>query len=269
MQNNKKPKILIGIACLTPMYPFFVAFIEFFTDIVKSGRYEVALDTSYRLPTFCAQEQFAENAVEANCDFLLLLDDDIYNPSLEFLDRLISDDKDVTGGVFFSSADPSNLCAKRLVNPKDDISTLSEKGSGELFSMYSLLPSQMTQTQGVDLISLGFILIKTSVFKGLSKPWFSNRETMRYSDSAFCENCRRNGVKVHANFGVFLNHRGITRFNQEAWVDVKKHEGPIDVRPRIPMTDKEMKRHMRFIKQRVSEGLRRYEKAKVDSLKFY
>jgi len=76
-----KIKILVGIPMLTPGYEFFKALMKFQADVIRDGKYEIGFTTAYRQPTFLAQEEFAQLAIATESDYLLVMDDDIWNPS--------------------------------------------------------------------------------------------------------------------------------------------------------------------------------------------
>ena len=135
---SSKIKILVGIPMLTPGYEFFKALMKFQAECILSDKYEIGFTTTYRQPTFLAQEEFAQLAIDTGSDYLLVMDDDIWNPSLLYLDRLIEAQTNVVGGVFFSSADPGNLCAKRLTDQRKDMVDLASTERADVFAMYSV-----------------------------------------------------------------------------------------------------------------------------------
>ena len=123
--------------------------------------------------------------------------------------------------------------------------------------------------QQVDLISLGMLLIKTSVFKRIKKPYFSDEISRRFTDSVFCERCRKAGIKVYADFNVFLNHRGITPQTQPGWLHIREQERAVGLGVQIPLTDEQMVRHAEYIRRKTREALDRFEESRVEKLKFY
>ena len=264
-----KIKILVGIPMLTPGFEFFKAVMKFQADVIRSGKYRIGFATAYRQPTFLAQEEFAQLAVETDSDYLLIMDDDIWNPSLDYLNKLVNVDKDVVGGVFFSSADPGNLCAKRLIDKRKDMVELVSTKRDDVFAMYSVPTDEWHGLQRVHLISLGFILIKTRVFNKLRKPWFSAKLEKRFTDSVFCENCKKAGVDIYAHFGVWLNHRGITYETFPHWQKIQEITKASTWKPSVPMTDKDTINHINIVKSRVRKAQKEFVKSKADAIDFY
>ena len=263
-----KIKVLLAIPMLTPGYEFVKALLNFQAEVLQSGRYELGISTTYRQPTFLVQESFAQQAMATGCDYLLMMDDDIWNPSLDFLDKLVSADKDVIGGVFFASADPGNLCARRRIDRKRDLVRLATVESHDVFSMYPVPEDEWHGPQKVDLVSLGMCLIKTSIFRKLKQPWFSHDLTKQFTDSVFCDNCSRNKIEVYAHFDVWLNHRGITKETMPSWVQIYKMRGD-NWRPVVKMTEKDIVTHINVVKSRVRVAQKEYEEHKAHNVKFY
>lgn len=265
----KKIKILVGIPMLTPSYEFVQALLKFHGDVIISGKYEIAFATTYRQAPFLAQEEFANLAIDSGSDYLLIMDDDIWNPSLKFLDKLVEADKEVVGGVFFSSADPGNLCAKRLIDDRKSLVDLVSKDRNDVFAMYAVPTDQWVGLQQVHLLSLGFILINTKVFNKLRKPWFSHDLTKRFTDSVFCENCRKSGIDIYAHFDVMLNHRGITYDTFKHWAEIYKIQRQASWKPSVPMSEKEAIKHINVVKSRVKKAEKRFLRAKAEQITFY
>lgn len=254
---------------LTPGYEFVRALLKFHGDVIISGKYEIAFATTYRQAPFLAQEEFAQLAVDSGSDYLLIMDDDIWNPSLKFLDILVASEKEVVGGVFFSSADPGNLCAKRLIDDRRSLVDLVTKNNNDIFAMYAVPPDEWHGLQRVHLISLGFVLIKTKVFNKLRRPWFSQSLEKRFTDSVFCDNCKKSGVDVYAHFDVMLNHRGITLDTFKHWAEIYKIQKAEDWKPAYPLSEKEAVKHINVINSRVKKAQKKFIRAKVEQLTFY
>jgi len=197
------------------------------------------------------------------------MDDDIWNPSLDFLDKLVLANKEVVGGVFFSSADPGNLCAKRLIDDRKSLVDLVSKNKDDIFAMYAVPPDEWHGLQRVHLISLGFVLIKVKLFNKIRQPWFSHSLTKRFTDSVFCENCRKVGVDVFAHFDVFLNHRGITLNTFKHWAQIYQIQKAANWKPSYPLSEKEAVKHINIINSRVRKAQKKFIRAKADMLTFY
>jgi len=268
-ETMSKIKILVGIPMLTPGYEFFKALMKFQADVIRDGKYEIGFTTAYRQPTFLAQEEFAQLAIATESDYLLVMDDDIWNPSLLYLDRLVQAEKEVVGGVFFSSADPGNLCAKRLMDKHKSMIDLVTTERDNVFAMYSVPTNEWEGIQKVHLISLGFVLIKTKVFSKLKKPWFSCDMQKRFTDSVFCENCKKAKVDVFAHFGCWLNHRGITYDTFPHWAEIYKKQKDSTWKPSVPMTEKDYVKHINVTKNMIRKAQKQFTRTKAEGIEFF
>lgn len=128
----------------------------------------------------------AAQAVKTGCDYLFFVDDDMILPS-DTLERLLSHNKDIVGGVYMTKYEVQ----------KPVVEYLNEKVG--LFE--------------VKAIGTGCLLIKTEVFKQLPQPWFKyewydNGMVKRSHDWIFCEDSRNAGIKVWADSTLDIKHIG-------------------------------------------------------------
>ena len=230
-KEQEVAKILIGVPILAWTHEFAESFLKFWTDLMTfphgGRRFHVGYHFMYRMPVHKAEEQLADIAVETGCTHLLLMDDDIYDVTAKDLLTLLDADKDVVGGIMHASGFPYALCAFRRY---DTGTTVAEqpilKGPARL---YEVPHDQRKGIQKVDLIPFGFTLIKTSVFKGLARPWFS-ADNQAPTDSWFADRVLSKKLDYFAHFDVWLNHRGITRETYPHWVQI----GLINARAKNP-----------------------------------
>ena len=185
---DKKLKICVGllsnrgfkgktVLCLLKMiakndYDYHFAFID-------SG-YTIAENRNY----------LAVQAVKNNCDYLLMIDDDMIFPP-ETLTLLISRQKDIIGV-------PYNV----KVAPKDK-ENRQQRNNVTYFPTNELTPiDNSNEPIEVLAIGAGVILIKTEVFKKLTQPFFTfetyeNGMTKIGEDSCFCYKASKNGYKIY------------------------------------------------------------------------
>ncbi len=263
------PKVLIGIPILAWTHEFAQSFLSFWTDLMtyahKGRKFHVGYHFMYRVPVHKAEESLAQLAVDSDCTHLLLMDDDIYDVKASDLLTLLDADKDVVGGIMFASGFPYAMCAFRRYDTKTQVAEQPLlKGPARL---YEIPVEQRKGLQKVDLIPFGFTLIKTSVFKGMKKPWFS-ADNQAPTDSWFADRMLNKKREYYAHFDVWLNHRGINRENQPLWVQM----GLIKARGKggasIELTPAEMKRHEAMMTMKLAEAETLIKKQSIQGLKF-
>ena len=239
------PKILIGVPILAWTHEFATSFLNFWTELMTyqetNRKFHVGYRFIYRKPVHMAEEELAQFAVDAGCTHLLLMDDDIYNVTANDLLALIDADKDVIGGIMHTGGFPHAMCAFRRYDTNTKVSDQPIlEGPARL---YEVPPEQRQGVQKVDLIPFAFTLFKTDVFKKLKKPWFTCN-TQAPTDSWFADTVLEAGMEYYAHFGVWLNHRGITRFNQQIYVQLGLQEQQMKQNSSVIMlTPEEMKKH--------------------------
>ena len=246
--TSQKPvvaKVLIGVSILAYSHDFVQSFLKFWTQLFTSkyahGNIEVGYHFAFRRPVHMAQEELAEFAVQSGCTHILLLDDDIYDITPNDLFALLEADKEVIGGIMFTSKFPHAMCAFRRYNLKTRVAQQPLlDGPARL---YEIPPEQQVGVQPADLIPFGFTLIKTSVFKELDKPWF-HCDTQAPTDSWFMDSILDKKIQPYAHFGVWLNHNGCNRttrpFLIQMGMEVNRHQAS----KVITISQEDMQRHL-------------------------
>lgn len=269
-KGDNPPKILIGVPILAWTHEFATSFLAFWTDLMvfshKKRRFHVGYSFEFRRPVHMAEENLADLAVRGGCSHLLLMDDDIYDVKADDLMKLLDADKDVVGGIMHASGFPYAMCAFRRYDRKTRVADQPIlKGPARL---YEVPPEQRTGIQKVDLIPFGFTLIKTRVFKDLKKPWFTCN-TQAPTDSWFADRMLDKKFDYYAHFGVWLNHRGVTRENQPLWaqmgfIEAQKKEGRA-----VVLTPAEMRTHEAMMRMKLEEAERKLKDVAVKETRFF
>ncbi len=263
------PKILIGIPILARTHEFAQSFLSFWTDLMtyshKGRKFHVGYQFMYRVPVHKAEETLAQMAVDSDCTHLLLMDDDIYDVTVKDFLTLLDADKDVVAGVMYTSGFPYAMCAFRRYNTDTKVSDQPIlKGPARL---YEVPPEQRKGLQKVDLVPFGFTMIKTSVFKGMKKPWFS-ADNQAPTDSWFADRMLDKKLTYYAHFDVWLDHRGINKYNQPLWVQmglIKAQQGAQNV---INLTPAEMQRHEAMMTLKLQEAEKKAKGKILSDIKF-
>ena len=268
-QEKQIPKILIGVPILAWTHEFAESFLQFWTDLMtfshKGIKFHVAYKFIYRTPVHKAEEMLADLAVSSGCTHLLLMDDDIYDITAKDLMKLLDADKDVISGIMFASGFPHAMCAFRRYDTKTKVADQPIlKGPARL---YEIPPQQRVGVQKVDLIPFCFTLIKTKVFKGMKKPWFSS-DSQAPTDSWFADRVLAKKFEYYAHFDIYLNHRGVTRETQPLWVQMglinaKKKQGQV-----VVLSPDEMRRHETFMSMKLKEAEVKLKEKAVNGVEF-
>jgi hypothetical protein len=265
------PKILIGVPILAWTHEFALSFLNFWTDLMTyqetTRKFHVGYRFIYRKPVHMAEEELAQFAVDSGCTHLLLMDDDIYDIKANDLLTLIDAGKDVIGGIMHTGGFPHAMCAFRRYDTKTKVADQPiMEGPARL---YEIPLEQRTGIQKVDLIPFAFTLFKTEIFKKLKKPWFSCN-TQAPTDSWFADSVLDAGMEYYAHFGVWLNHRGITRFNQPIHVQLGLQEQQLKQNSSVIMlTPEEMKKHEILMTEKLKTAEAEIKKSDIAKQGFF
>lgn len=264
------PKILIGVPILAWTHEFALSFLRFWTELMTTDaatrKFHVGFEFKYRRPVQLAEEELADLAVKSDCTHLLLMDDDIYDVTAEGLFKLLDADKDVIGGIMYTSGFPHAMCAFRRFDPSKSVA--DQPKLTETCRLYEIPAEQRVGIQHVDLIPFGFTLIKTSVFKQLEKPWFKC-DTQAPTDSWFADSILNKGLEYFCHFDVWLNHRGIKRENVNFHMQLGMHEAQQKKDRCIELTAEQMAQQELMVQQRMKDAEERFKGEAVRRMQFY
>lgn len=275
--EKKKVKLLVGMTMLTPSFENVTSWDAFWTDLIRSAEFEVAYKKIYKTPTVIAQEELAAHAVDSGATHLLMIDDDIYDYKLTDLVKLLEADVDMIGGVMLTRKFPYHICAMRRLDENRKIIEHAKNVTG--FDMYEVPAADRKGVKPVDLISFGFTLFKTDLFRKMKKPYFIphpskidesklNYQYQKFTDSIFCDKIYDVGSQPYAHFDVWLNHNGITVKNVHAWIEIYKQSGML-TQPGIKMNPNELIEYKMKIKEMMTEAEERFKSEAVEKLKYY
>ena len=215
------PRILIGVPILMWDHRFAISFLNFWTELMmynhKGRKFQVSYYFAYRRPVQMAQEEIVQHAINCGCTHVLIMDDDIFDFKVQDLFALLDADKDVVGGIMFTGGFPYSMCAFRRYDTDKKVAEMPILKTPA--RLYEVPPEQRKGVVEVDLIAFAFILMKTSIFAKIPKPWFKCDCTAP-TDSYFCDALMDAGIKPCAHFDVWMNHKGITRETQPYWMQI-------------------------------------------------
>lgn len=199
---EKRPSIFIGMPCYGTVAPDVLE--DFSRFLFHCGRrlpqYDFHLGIRTKSEQFRARNAIVDAALQMNCDYLLMLDDDmIVNPLVTngptedygLIERLIGHDKDLVGALYFQR---HGECAP--------VAMVKAGETGYRF----LTPDELTGgLQRVDVAGGGCLLIKTKVFDHLAFPYFGP-EYQFGTDIQLCRKAAEKGFETWLDSGVELGH---------------------------------------------------------------
>lgn len=271
IKEVKMPRILIGVAILAWTHEYATSFLKFWTDLmtydIKGRKFQVSYYFAYRRPVQMAQEEIAQHAIDCGCTHVLYIDDDIYDLKVEDMIKLLDADKDVIGGIMYTGGFPYSMCAFRRFDTNKKVSEMSLlKGPVRL---YEIPFDQRIGIVECDLIPFGFTLMKTSVFDKISKPWFKT-DCAAPTDSQFCDTLMESGMKPYAHFDVWLNHRGVDRYNRDLHYQIGLNANQRNMSEQaIMITPEEGRKLEMLLGQKMIESEERLKENSIKKQKFY
>lgn len=134
-------------------------------------------------PIDANRNKFVEEALEAGADYIFLMDMDQTFPgdALAKLFEVLSDQRPVVSGMYFLKKEPYSPVMGRYVEWDDEMLAYKEKfdrlgfvhPDGRQLAMWRAFTYfDKTVPFRADVIGLGCVLMQTSVFKDLEKPYF-------------------------------------------------------------------------------------------------
>lgn len=151
------------------------------------------------------RNRLVKEAQGLGVEYVLFLDSDVIVPPWA-LRRLLDHDKDIVGATYIQREEPHRLLGKALDGRMLDEVVRDTQIDGETLMEVSALPG-------------GCLLIKTSIFDELSKPYFqtpaheataAHPEWIEGEDYFFCRKAREKGHSVWLDWGLSfsLGHIG-------------------------------------------------------------
>ena len=152
-----------------------------------------------------ARNNIAQQTLDENADYVLMVDNDIILPS-DALVFLLHEPKDVCLGVYANRESEGNynknVCAYKL----GEFDYVTKLKTFEVFEKRNIGEFKIQIHGG----GMGCALIKADVFRKLQYPWF---DWVNYQDRGilsedlyFCEQCNQNGIDIYLDTRVLCGH---------------------------------------------------------------
>jgi predicted O-methyltransferase YrrM len=158
-------------------------------------------------------------------DYLLFIDSDMEFP-VWGLERLLSHDKDIVGGLYYKKGEPH--CPLVYEKTKMD---------------YECIQNPPTELFECDGLGTGFLLIKQKVLKDLFNKDFAKKNGFPFNfmqkpdgnfigeDLAFCLRAKKKGYKVWCDPTIPIKHIGLGVYDSNSYYKSMKELAALDVMP--------------------------------------
>ncbi len=166
-----------------------------------------------RALVYVAREQIAQYAIDKNFDYVFFLDSDMVIAPDTLL-KLFEHDKDIVSGIAFKRSPPYQPCFYEKCNLNNNVPQL------EFFTDWE--SDAILEAEGV---GMACVLIKTDVFKNISKPWFAPEFNIG-EDLSFCLKAREAGYKIHVDTSINAGHVGNYVITEQTYKNYHKNAEP-------------------------------------------
>lgn len=204
-----QPRILIALPVLDSIKTQ-----TFRSFMVETNRlpFEANLHIHQSAYVHDARNKSVEKAIAGGYTHLMFIDSDMTFPPGS-IERLMSLDKDIVGGLYYRRQAPH-------------MPTLNEVSEGKLISPF-LEKYDLTKPFEVFSVATGFMLVKVSALKKIPKPWFGfgklHGEEMG-EDVYFCWKAHQHKVEVWCDPTIELGHVGeyvYTKKDYDAYAELR------------------------------------------------
>jgi 2-polyprenyl-3-methyl-5-hydroxy-6-metoxy-1,4-benzoquinol methylase len=231
VEHERKPRVLIGV----PGFAGVQGEVQenFFAFAYHCGRYATDYDFCLKILTkreqFRARNHLVDLAIMNECEYLLMLDDDMVIPPDLFL-KLVAHDKDVIGALYYQRGGAFHPVLMRQMSAKDGFRSIEFLNHFDKALMHPGL-------HPVDVIGGGCLLFKVDVFRQMQQPYFWI-DGIVGTDVSICTRLREAGIQPYADTSIELGHLGdkevitsrtvpkyskkLGEVNEQLWQDLKR-----------------------------------------------
>jgi 2-polyprenyl-3-methyl-5-hydroxy-6-metoxy-1,4-benzoquinol methylase len=229
---GRKPRVLIGVPGFAGVQP--EAQENFFELAYHCGRYAMDYDFCLKILTkreqFRARNSLVDLAIMNDCQFLLMLDDDMMVPPNLFL-KLVAHDKDIIGALYYQRGGAFHPVLMRQKSVKDGFRSIEFLNHFD----HALVKPGL---HPVDVIGGGCLLMKVDVFRSLQQPYFWI-DGIVGTDVHLCTRLKDAGIQPYADTSIELGHLGekqivtsrtVPRYNkavglvnEQLWLDLLEY----------------------------------------------
>ena len=210
-------KILVAVPTAETIYPEVYKAIYGLNDC----GHEVVFDFIRGYDCAQARNRMAQAAIDADADYILMVDSDTVIPS-NTIELMLDEPVDVCLGVYANRNGTNTYTGATCVCRRYDMSG-EEYYNYPTESEYSAEEIHAMQKEGRKKIRIhgggfGCAFVKTDIFRQIPWKWFKwvdydDGHGTLSEDLYFCEQCKNNGIPVYADVRVTCGH--IFRYVQE------------------------------------------------------
>lgn len=153
-----------------------------------------------RIFTPYAREEAAKMALERNCDYLFMIDDDMLAPD-DLFEKLYRHNVDVVAPLAFTRNYPHKPVMYSTLEGYD---TVSQKPYFSNTVIYKYPKDKLVE---VDAVGFGAVLIKCDVIRKMKAPYFMSTNATG-EDVLFCYNAKKVGARIFMDTETKLGHLG-------------------------------------------------------------
>lgn len=166
----------------------------------KDCPYEFLFGSVPNMMVQLARERIVEEALKYDAEYVAMVDDDMICPT-NMWDQLLAHDVDVISPLAFMRQPPHYPVVYALHGGVDPVSKKE-------FFRNDVIPNYpKNQLFELDAVGFGAVLIKTSVFKGMT-PYYFMSTTGQGEDIYFCLKARRAGFRIFCDSSIIIRHVG-------------------------------------------------------------
>ena len=180
---------------------------------IKTSKHDIDIYTAAGTLIFDQRNNLVKTAIENKADYVLFIDADMRFPK-DTLKILMSHNKDIIGVNATTRSEPVIPTAKTI--------QINENGSITWLPVYS---NKMSGIGKVDGIGCGVLLINTSVFKKIERPYFYfeqlPNEKILGEDIYFCIKARDVGIDTWVDHELSIGIKHIGNYVY-SWENISK-----------------------------------------------
>lgn len=166
--------------------------------------------TAGRLLTPAAREALTDHALNANMDYMLMIDDDMIIP-LDMLERLYNHHVDVVAPLAFTRNSPHMPVMYKCESGWDPVTKT------DYFINHFVRNYPENELVRCDAVGFGAVLINMDVIRNMRKPYFMST-CGTGEDILFCYNAQKQaGAKIYMDTSVKLGHLSYPLIVTEAY----------------------------------------------------
>lgn len=222
-QQQKDFQILLEVMRDEPDREMAIRILKKFADknplyyeLPDGKRFEFFFCVIGRIFTPYAREQATKMALDRDCDYLFMIDDDMISPD-DLFERLYRHNVDVVAPLAFTRNYPHNPV---LYSTLEGFDPVNQK---PYFSNTVIKKYPKDKLVEVDAVGFGAVLIKMEVVRKMSEPYFMSTNATG-EDILFCYNAKKAGARIFMDTSTKLGHLGAPLNVTEEFVEKKRAE---------------------------------------------